>query len=192
MSDEQPIVFNAGGILQPEAPAPQIADSDAGIAHSFGSIYREHYGAIAGLIYRRTGSKHTTEDLTSDVFLEAYRAFPRFRGEVPVGVWLRRIAHHRVNRWVRREAGLRGILRRLPAIGWFLPDLSRSLDRPPALRALLSLSTDQQAILSAHYLEGMSLNETALMLSISPLAAKSRLARAREALRIALHKEEQP
>lgn len=191
MSDEQPIAIPSAGVLRPETPALPMAESDAATAHSFGSLYREHYGAIAGLIYRRTGSKHTTEDLTADVFLEAYRAFPRFRGVVPVGVWLRRIAHHRVNRWVRREAGLRGILRRLPAIGWFLPDHSQRLDRPPALRALLSLSPEQQSILSAHYLEGMSLNETAQLLSIKPVAAKSRLARAREALRLALHKEEQ-
>lgn len=191
MSDEQPIAIHAAGVPQPEARVSQMAESDARPANSFGTLYREHYGAIAGLIYRRTGSVHATEDLTSDVFLEAYRAFPRFRGEVPVGVWLRRIAHHRVNRWVRREAGLRGMLRQLPAIGWFVPDYSRKLDRPPALRALLSLSTEQQSILSAHYLEGMSLSEAAQMLSITPAAAKSRLARAREALRQALQKEEQ-
>ncbi len=191
MSDEQPGLIHAAGVLRPGVRAPHAEGSDAGLAHSFGVVYREHYGAIAGLILRRTGSVHATEDLASDVFLAAYRAFPRFRSEVPVGVWLRRIAHHCVSRWVRREAGLRGILRRLPAIGWFLPDHSRSLDRPAALRALLRLSTAQQSILSAHYLEGMSLNETALMLSITPAAAKSRLARAREALRLALHQKEQ-
>ncbi len=191
MSDEQPIVIHAAGVLRPEAGAPRMTESAAGPACSFGAVYREHYGAIAGLIYRRTGSVHTTEDLTSDVFLAAYRAFPRFRGAVPVGVWLRRIAHHRVNRWVRREVGLRAIVRRLPAIGWFLPDPARHLERPPALRALLSLPTDQQSILSAHYLEGLSLSEAALLLSITPAAATSRLARAREALRLALRKEEQ-
>lgn len=190
MSDEPPILIDAAGVLRPDPRAPRVEGPQSRISQSFGAIYSEHHGAIAGLIYRRTGSVHVTEDLTSDVFLAAYCAFRRFRGDVPVRVWLQRIAHHRVNRWVRRETGLRGIVRRLPAIGWFLPDYARHLECPPALRALLSLSPDQQSILSAHYLEGMSLNETALLLSISPVAAKSRLARAREALRLALQKEE--
>lgn len=191
MSDEQPIAVHTAGVLQGEPRVSHPQASEAGPIQSFGAIYLEHYGAIAGLIYRRTGSKHVTEDLTSDVFLAAYQGFARFRGEVPVGVWLRRIAQHRVNRWVRREAGMRGILSGLPVVGWLLPDDTRHLERPPVLRALLSLSTDHQSVLSAHYLEGMSLNETALLLSITPAAVKSRLARARAALRLALQKEDQ-
>lgn len=158
------------------APRPQ--------PQAFGDFYREHYQAIAGLIYRRTGDTHVTEDLTADVFLAAYKSRDGYRGEVPPLVWLRRIANNRVNRWVRREIGLRGILRRLPLISAFVATDTSALEpRSPTLAALLRLPIDQQEVLSAHYLEGLSLNEVALMLSISPVAAKSRLARARDALR---------
>ena len=158
------------------APRPQ--------PQAFGDFYREHYQAIAGLIYRRTGDSHVTEDLTADVFLAAYQSMDGYRGQVPQIVWLRRIANNRVNRWVRREIGLRGILRRLPLFSVLVtPETNPAEPRSAALTALLRLPLDQQEVLSAHYLEGLSLDEVALMLSISPAAAKSRLARARDALR---------
>lgn len=161
-------------------------------AASFGAVYREHYGVIAGLIYRRTGDVHVTEDLTCDVFLAAYAALPRFRNDVPLIVWLRRIAHNRVNRWVRRETGFRAALRRVPLLGALLPTLPACGERPPALRALLRLPVKQQELIAAHYLDGLSLAQTGRLLSISPEAVKSRLARARRALRAELERENQP
>lgn len=165
-------------------PEPTTANASHQMPQAFGDFYREHFQAIAGLIYRRTGDTHVTEDLTADVFLAAYKSMDEYRGHVPPIVWLRRIANNRVNRWVRREIGLRGILRRLPLFSVLVaPETNASEPRSAALTALLRLPIDQQEVLSAHYLEGLSLEEVALMLSISPAAAKSRLARARDALR---------
>ncbi|HEX8875612.1 MAG TPA: sigma-70 family RNA polymerase sigma factor [Phycisphaerales bacterium] len=164
--------------------SPEATVAPRSQSQAFGDFYREHYQAIAGLVYRRTGDTHVTEDLTADVFLSAYKSMDEYRGQVPPIVWLRRIANNRVNRWVRREIGLRGILRRLPLFSVLVaPETNTSEPRSAALTALLRLPVDQQEVLSAHYLEGLSLEEVALMLSISPAAAKSRLARARDALR---------
>ncbi len=154
-----------------------------GRVESFGAVYREHYGVIAGLIYRRTGDAHVTEDLVSDVFVAAFASLRKYRGEVPVIVWLRRIAQNRVNRWARREAGLRGILRQIPGVRAFVPAPALMSERFRALEALLRLPVKQQEVISAHYLEGMSLEEVGLMLGVGVEAVKSRLARAREALR---------
>lgn len=181
-----------GATSQPTEVGPVLTHATQ---QSFGDFYREHYQAIAGLIYRRTGDTHFTEDLTADVFLAAYRSIDEYRGEVPVIVWLRRIANNRVNRWVRREVGLRGILRRLPVFGVFVAPQGHATEpRSAALDALLRLPIEQQEVLSAHYLEGLSLEEVGLMLAISATAAKSRLARARDALRreLARHSESQP
>lgn len=160
-------------------------------AESFGLLYREHYGAIAGLIYRRTGNKHATEDLTNDVFVAAFRSLQTYRAQVPILVWLRRIAHNRVNRWVRREAGLRGLLRRIPIFREVLLAPGFEGERAPALAALLRLPASQQEVLSSHYLEGMSLEEIGAMLGVSDQAVKSRLARARESLRRELERDGQ-
>jgi len=152
-------------------------------AESFGALYQEHYGAIAGLIYRRTGDAHVTEDLTSDVFVAAFASMHTYRGDVPVVAWLRRIAQNRVSRWARREAGLRGILRRIPIVREFVPAPEMKSERMRALEAMLRLPAQQQEVLSSHYLEDMSLEEVSVMLGVSAEAVKSRLARARESLR---------
>lgn len=166
---------------------PQAAHARGLVAGAFGAVYREHYGAIAGMIYRRTGDAHLTEDLTSEVFVAAFLARASYRGEVPVLAWLRRIGQNRVTRWQRREAGLRGILRRL---------VMRELEKPvPApelsdeLRTLHSLPASQQTLLSLHYLEGLSLAEVGFTLGLGEQAVKSRLARAREAFRKQLEQE---
>lgn len=158
-------------------------------AESFGALYQEHYGAIAGLIYRRTGDAHATEDLTSEVFVAAFGSLHTYRGEVPVVVWLRRIAQNKVSRWARREAGLRGILRRIPIVREFVAVPRMKSERMRALEALLRLPVSQQEVLSSHYLEGMSLEEVGAMLGVSADAVKSRLARARESLRRELKRE---
>lgn len=160
-------------------------------AESFGALYHEHYRAIAGLIYRRTGDAHVTEDLTSDVFASAFGAMHTYRGDVPVISWLRAIAQNRVNRWAKREAGFRGILRRIPIVRDFVPTPEMKNERMPALEALLRLPPGQQEVLSSHYLEHMSLEEVGVMLGVSAEAVKSRLARARQSLRREMERGEQ-
>jgi len=169
---------SAGAGVEDHAP------SKVGLqAESFGALYQEHYRAIAGLIYRRTGDAHVTEDLTSDVFVAAFGSMHAYRGEVPVLAWLRRIAQNKVSRWARREAGFRGILRRIPIVREFVPAPEMKSERMRAVEALLRLPVGQQEVLSSHYLEGMSLEEVGLMIGVSAEAVKARLARARESLR---------
>lgn len=177
------------GASEPPSSRPGAVEAGSIVrAESFGVVYREHYGAIAGLIYRRTGNAHVTEDLTSDVFVAAFVSLRGYKGEVPIIVWLRRIAQNRVNRWARREAGFRGILRRIPVVRGWVPASDQAGERSDALEAMLRLPVRQQEVLSTCYLEGLSLDEAALMLGISVEAVKSRLARARESLRRELTK----
>jgi DNA-directed RNA polymerase specialized sigma24 family protein len=69
---------------------------------AFAVLYREHYEAIGGYLFRRIGDVHASEDLLGDVFLSALQALPRFepRG-VPFRAWLLRIATYAANRWAR-------------------------------------------------------------------------------------------
>lgn len=157
---------------------------------AFSSLYRRHYRALAGYVYRRTGDVHATEDLVSDVFLTALRTLPRFRYRgVPVRFWLLRIATNAVNRWARRrrrravvsldEAALEGV-------GAETAPTDGEVDQERASLALLSLSPKFQSVLSLHYLEGLSIREVGTILGCRDGTVKSRLSRARDALREAL------
>jgi len=157
---------------------------------AFAALYRRHYRAVASHVFRRTGDVHVTEDLVADVFLIALRTLPRYRYRgVPVRFWLLRIATNTVNRWIRRRR--RGLVLAdvdvpLPATAPGGPG-EGSADGPAARRALLTLSPKHQAVLALHYLEDLTVDEVAAVIGCRPGTVKSRLARAREALRTRLN-----
>ncbi len=158
---------------------------------AFALLYRRHYRGLAAYVYRRTGDLHTTDDLVADVFLTALRTLPRYRYRgIPLRFWLLRIATNAVNRWARRQR--RGAIASLDAdqmedirTGRGLHDGDHDQDR--AQRALLTLSPKHQAVLSLHYLEGLAVREVAGVLGCREGTVKSRLARARDALRAKLN-----
>ena len=70
---------------------------------AFAALYRAHYDAIGGYLYRRTGDAHATEDLLSEVFLKALQSLSRYRSRgVPFRFWLLRIATNAANRSAAR------------------------------------------------------------------------------------------
>lgn len=154
---------------------------------AFAVLYRQHYDAIAGHVYRRTGDTHATEDIVADVFLAAMRSMARFRYRgIPFRAWLFRIATNRVNRWARG--------RRRSAVQTFESDVGAEVaerateGRQPvegelARRALLTLLPNYQSVLALHYLEEMGVNEIATVIGCRVGTVKSRLSRGREMLR---------
>lgn len=157
---------------------------------TFALLYRRHYRMLATHVYRRTGDVHATEDVVSDVFLTALRTLPRYRYRgVPLRFWLLRIATNAVNRWARRQK--RRWWRTVPTDGLELADpngasTASPVDAEHAQRALLSIAPKYQAVLSLHYLEGLSIKDVAVVLGCREGTVKSRLARARDALRAEL------
>ncbi len=154
---------------------------------AFATLYRRHYRLLSNHVYRRTGDVHATEDIVSDVFLTVLRTLPRYRYRgVPIRFWMLRIATNAVNHWARRR-------RRHPAValepeqlvdaGSDTSSTDGQFDMQRARSALLSLSPKYQAVLSLHYFEGLTVKQVATVIGCRAGTVKSRLARAREALR---------
>lgn len=75
-----------------------VERAQGGDQHAFAQLYDRYLDQIYGYIRRRVGRTDTAEDLTSDVFLRAYRNLPRFEWQgVDLGAWLMTIARNRVN-----------------------------------------------------------------------------------------------
>ncbi len=153
---------------------------------AFALLYRQHYPMLAGYVYRRTGDVHATEDLVADVFLTVLRTLPRYKHRgIPVRFWLLRIATNAANRWARRQ---RRWIGRSADAGELIEATTADAsthgdDSQLALSAMLLLSPKYQAVLSLHYLEGLAITEVADVLGCRTGTVKSRLARARDALR---------
>lgn len=168
----------------PEAKLIELAKSDPS---AFARLYRDHYPGVVGYLFRRTGDRHTAEDLAADTFLSAMKAIPRYRVTgVPIRMWFLRIATNAANRWARQRRRLK-LERIAPS-----PTAPNSQDRHAALeeaqRALLTLPPNQQAVLSLHYLESLTLDEVAAVLGWNLGTVKSRLARGRAAMKAELER----
>jgi len=164
------------------APCPDAASAEraAGDPELFGVLYRRHFGVVAGYLYRRTGDPALAEDLAADTFLAAWEALPRYRDAgVPFRAWLLRIATNRANLAARRERVRRRVLGRLVPVS----PAARATDMGELYDALGRLRAEHQTVISLVHLEGLSIEQTAQVLGVAEGTVKSRLHRARQALR---------
>lgn len=167
-----------------EADAIEQAQRDP---RAFALIYRAHYEAIAGYVFRRLGDGHAAEDVVADVFLTAMRCLPRYRYRgVPLRAWLYRIATRACNQWLRRRRRRRWVtldagMERGDANA-VAPSVERA-DVSAARQAMLALTLKNQTVLALHYLEGLNVEAVAAATGWRVGTVKSRLSRAREALR---------
>jgi len=68
-----------------------IARAKRGDVDAFCLLVSDHKRAMYALAMRFCGNHHDAEDLAQEVFLNAYRAIDRFRGDSSFHTWLRRI-----------------------------------------------------------------------------------------------------
>lgn len=157
----------------------------------FDKVYQEQADYVYSLACRLSRSKVEAEDLFQESFLKIYRFLPKFRGGSLKG-WLRSIV---VTTNISLHRGLKN--KPLAALdespGWkeSLPDLEagpdemaqRGDDKRVLREALAKLSEDARTILILREIEGLDYQEIAELLSLPKGTVRSRLARAREALR---------
>src|SRR5712692_8989729 len=96
----------------PEGPVTPVAEQadDAALAvraskgesAAFGLLYDKHVAAIYRYVYYRVRDDAEAEDLTSDVFVRALKAMPRYEPRQAFLAWLYRIARNAVIDHVRR------------------------------------------------------------------------------------------
>jgi RNA polymerase sigma-70 factor (ECF subfamily) len=156
---------------------------------AFAQLYRLHYSSVALYLWRRTADVHAAEDLLSEVFLAALSSLPRYANQgIPFRHWLYRIATNAANRWAR--ARRRACLDLEAASDVVCPERATPDEEPRlAMTALAALSPKLQSVAILHYLEDLSVEEIARILDCRSGTVKSRLSRARDALRKTLERQ---
>ena len=153
-----------------------------------GLLYERHATAVFRYLSRRIGAS-AAEDLLGDVFVAAVSA--RLRVEPhPSGSalpWLYGIAAN-VLRSHRRRSRADVLSDDTPIVDWDAVDARLDAsDRRPELRAALAaLTTSECELLLLVAWEGLSPTEAASVLGLTPVAARSRLHRARTRAQAAL------
>ena len=72
-----------------------VKQAQSGNSTAFGQLYDGHIKKIYDFIYFKTMNKDTAEDITSEVFLKAWRKISQFQGEY-FSAWLYSIARNAV------------------------------------------------------------------------------------------------
>ena len=164
-----------------------VEEAQAFSQEAWAQIYDQHYMKIFSYCYLRTGNRAASEDLASDVFLEALRGIRRYRYRgLPISSWLYRIAHNLTADYLRRNA-------RRPTVSLGdetehaqlqAPDTTeRSALRQDVHDAIRQLTADQQQVILLRFLQGLSHEETAAIMGRRPGAVRVLQNRALNALR---------
>jgi RNA polymerase sigma-70 factor (ECF subfamily) len=173
-----------------------------GSASLMEKLHRDHGHRVRSYLARLVGAADA-EDLAQDVFEKAQRAIGTFRGEARLRTWLYRVATNVAIdrlRTAARRADLdrdRDVADALEADGAESgtdegsPDveLDRSRMRECILRVVEQLPQSHRAAILLGELRGFSDREMAEALGISVGAAKIRLHRGRQALKMMLERE---
>ncbi len=149
-------------------------------------LYIRHYSAAYLYCLSMTGDPHRAQDIVADAFVKAYLSLP---GQVPsFQYWLLRVCR---NLWIdqcRRDARLAGEEPLQFAADPHTPE-SRYLqdeEKRELWNALNSLPPQDRELIILHYFADLPLTQIAPLLGITYPAARKRLSRLRQALKLRL------
>lgn len=179
----------------------------AGDVSAFNQLVTEHWDRIFSRAFSLLRNREDAEEVAQDTFLRAQRALPGFEGGAAFGAWLYRIAtnlsHNKY--WYWRARGKAQSLSLDAPLGnenegnWhdLIADDSIGPGREAANNEFVAQVRDGLTRLKPHYREilvlrivrNMDYEEIADELELSIGTVKSRISRAREALRAAINHE---
>ncbi|MEI6521675.1 MAG: sigma-70 family RNA polymerase sigma factor [bacterium] len=165
---------------------------NSGDTGAFRLLYDRYHQKIYRTVYRMLNSADDAADVTQDIFVRAFERLNSLKDGQAFQAWLMQLAVNMVRDKLRRFIW--------PTFSLTTTDDDTEIDMPDNLpgpqqiaenndlsqhvqQALMKLSPDHRTVIILHHLEGMSLEEIAVILKTPTGTLKSRLARARVQLR---------
>jgi RNA polymerase sigma-70 factor (ECF subfamily) len=170
-----------------------VALALAGQEQAFTALMRRHKERVYRFIRSYVADADEAYDLTQETFAAAWSALSRFDAKRPFSAWIKRIALNKCRDWARRRSVRRFFF--AAASIEASPDfpaaddtdgerLELSLSRLDQAIAALPASLKEPLLLTA--IGGMSHQEAANLLDLTPKAVETRIYRAKAALARAL------
>jgi RNA polymerase sigma-70 factor (ECF subfamily) len=193
------LVKNAGAISWSGVDSGEAALIErcvAGDERACADLVAAHQRTVFNLAFHLLGDRDEALDLSQEVFLRVFRTLSRFRGQSALRTWIYRIvvnqARNRQRWWRRRRradlVSLDDHLQRcgeIEATSEVLPDrlLASKETAARIWAAMEQLPFDQRTALVLREVDGLRYEEIAFSLDVAVGTVKSRLTRARQALR---------
>lgn len=178
--------------LEQRSDADLVAAAQSGDDAAFAGLVRRHEGLVHRLAMRLLSDPTSAQDVVQETFVAAWRALHRYDPSRPMEAWLRTIALNKVRDRSRRALVRRFILapfarevevekRQDPS-----PDAETTVaDRQQLDRlriAITKLPDNLRESLVLTALEGLSQQEAAELLGVTPKTVETRVYRARQRL----------
>lgn len=193
------------GLTEKDDRALALA-AQSGDTEAFAALLRRYEKTVYRTCYLVTGNAEDAEDLTQEVFLRVWSGIGSYRGESKFFTWLYAVTKHVCTDRVRKNSHTpKAVSLTPPDDGeeYAAPE-PRDTDRQSApdealcaketqaavRAAIVSLKDEYRVIVLLRDIEGHSYEEISVMLGIGVGTVKSRLNRAREALKKKLSKTE--
>jgi len=158
-------------------------------------IYRAYSSPVYSVCLRFTRIPAQAEDLLQETFIEVIRSIAKFRGEAPLGIWIRRVAVSKAlmflrSAWHKRGQSLDDDWEEMMTgsqLGHGSPTQpEQAIDLDAALGNLPAVT---RTVVWLHDVEGYTHKEIAALLGKSESFSKSQLSRAYQKLRPMLNAE---
>jgi RNA polymerase sigma-70 factor (ECF subfamily) len=175
--------------------AELVRRAQSGDRAAFDALVTRSESKVYGLCLKMLGNPEDAEDVLQEVFIKAYQSLSGFRGDSAFSTWLYRIATNACLMRIRKkkletvsldqpveqgEDGTRDVA------DWTKDPASELMN--DELRAVLAqhineLAPDNRIVFVLRDIHGLTTEDTASVLGLTPPAVKSRLHRARLYLR---------
>ena len=181
-----------------------VKRASKGDVGAFESLVTAYEKGVYALAYRLVSDREDALDVTQEVFLKAYQALPKFRGESRFSTWIYRVCVNASLDHLRRKHKMAAYSLDQPlalkesSVTRDVEDDSENVEDAveqkslgeAALHALRDLDEAHRVIITLSDIQGYSYQEIADILGISMGTVKSRLHRARNMLRRMLPAEQ--
>ena len=170
----------------PHPEADLLSRLRAGDEDAYEAVVATHTGRLLAVARRFLRSEEDSADAVQEAFVSMFRALPSFRGVALLGTWLYRILVNVCGMKLRSRA--RRPSASLDQVVLATEDdtavpLSRAETRARVRACIDQLPENHRNVLILRDIEGHDTETTAALLNIRPGAVKTRLHRARQALR---------
>ena len=178
--------------------AELITKAAQGDEDAFAQLVDAHQSKVYGLTLRLTGSPEDAMELTQETFFNAWRGLPSFHQNSKFSTWLYRLATNASIDFLRKEKRRRSLsisplstdedddqhISDIPDHRFTPQSEAERRELQEAVhRGLSKLSDEHRQVLVLRELNGLTYGEIAHVLNIEEGTVKSRISRARVALR---------
>ncbi len=171
--------------MAPDPDADLLRAIAAGDRRALGALYAEHAPWLMTRLSRRCNDPGLVEEVVQDTFVAVWRGAGRWEGRGPVAAWIWGIGIRRLVSGLRGRPAATAMLREEYAgvTGSAEDQVLLGVEHGDLAGALGRLSPELRAVISATVLDGLTSREAGQLLGIPTGTVKTRMMRARAALR---------